>query len=1172
MAPRAVALEPFAVDLSSISEPGFQGVFGKLEMGLKEIDGVPFSFKDARVHVTPGKKVLVEFPERLCGCLHFLHYTENIGDRIGAYSLIYADGQRADLEIRGGFNINDWWKPGQLVFAAQAHSDVLGAPPDQHEIAFWRFSAKNPRPETPVKGIEISNTEIIPVINLIAITLTDDCGDKIGKTPVWENGIDEETMFLAILSQEGVTVGKAKACEGLRKCGTLKSVPVLASCLLDENLAHPARLALASMEYPEARAALREAFASSNGLIKAGLIETLGVLKDKETLQDVIDSLRDKDPAIAMSAALALGRIGDPSAVEALKECAIDGSGRYRMVVLDSLLRCAEAMKGHDDVAAFELYSDIFKQWGRENVGCAAYRGMLQTSGDKACELITSALLSEKSELINAALTIAREPGNAEQTKAYGELVGKVSELVKPDLVEALAQRGDPSAAPYLIPAIADSDAILSCAAIKAVGVLGCGGAVPALVKVAARSDDPNSGIAMQSLTQMNASDVSSSLLSTLQGADAAECAVLAKVMGQRKDDAVAPALRDLVGSSDDKVRGSAVQALAEVGVPEDAELFCSALKKAATDKERASIKRTLIALGARLSTPPEFAKAITANLGSTDVASRCALLGVCGKLRNADLLDALSSAAVDPAVEIKDAAIRSIADSENPDALPRVLGLLDGTSDLTQRVLLLRGVARLASNNDELDQKTREEALLKGLASSERMEEKKLFLGAMGACPTIALLKTVETYLPTNEVVAEAVTAWGQIALQLLSTNQDDVRDAAPGVLARAKEAGVSKEASRSAQDVMRALAATPVSADKVGFEHIVLDKQFRSEGIAIADVNRDGLEDIIAGDLWYEAPSWKTHEIRTPGSYDPNTGYSYCFINFAYDVDDDGWLDSIEFGGPGAPVHWFRNPGAEETHWDEHLLATSAVGETPIFCDLLGDKKPVLIFAYNGRFSWFRTGQDKMAQWLASPFSQQVDLGHGLGAGDLNKDGRLDVISTDGWWEGPSDRSRPDWGFHQVKFGPACANMIVCDVDGDGDNDVISSSAHEYGIWWFEHDNKDGLETFTQHEIDKSISQTHALILADINNDGLQDLVTGKRYYAHCGHDVGCHEPSVLCWYELKRTEPGKFEYVKHEIDSDSGVGTQFEVRDLDADGLSDIVTSNKKGVHVFLQRRSN
>jgi len=141
---------------------------------------------------------------------------------------------------------------------------------------------------------------------------------------------------------------------------------------------------------------------------------------------------------------------------------------------------------------------------------------------------------------------------------------------------------------------------------------------------------------------------------------------------------------------------------------------------------------------------------------------------------------------------------------------------------------------------------------------------------------------------------------------------------------------------------------------------------------------------------------------------------------------------------------------------------------------------------------------------------------------------------------------------------------------VDGDGDGDVITSSAHNYGIWWFEQLPADDGSQFKQHLISKEFSQPHAIRLVDINGDGIKDLVTGKRHFAHQGNDPGGKDPAMLYWFELRRPQKGKVEFIMHIIDNDSGVGTQFEVVDLNGDGRPDIVTSNKKGVHVFLQRR--
>jgi len=368
--------------------------------------------------------------------------------------------------------------------------------------------------------------------------------------------------------------------------------------------------------------------------------------------------------------------------------------------------------------------------------------------------------------------------------------------------------------------------------------------------------------------------------------------------------------------------------------------------------------------------------------------------------------------------------------------------------------------------------------------------------------------------------------------------------------------------------------LGSASIAAEPVRFEKIVVDKIFRAEGVATGDVNHDGKLDILAGDVWYSAPDWKMHEVRDVGTYDGTKGYSNCFENFAQDVNGDGWVDSIVIGLPDGPCLWYENPKNQPGHWKERTVAKSACNETPIFVDLLGDGKPVLIFAVRpeGQMCWYSVPNNLEGLWDVHTIAAGPDApgtqkySHGLGAGDVNGDSRCDVLVKEGWWQAPRKAARNNWKFHPANFGPDCANILVYDVDGDGDSDVITSSAHNYGIWWFEQ-LEDG--TFKQHVIFEKYSQPHAIILADMNRDGIMDLVTGKRHFAHMGKDPGGRDPAMLYWFELRRPAKGQAEFVLHEIDDDSGVGTQFEVIDMNTDGKLDIVTSNKKGVYVFLQQ---
>jgi hypothetical protein len=367
---------------------------------------------------------------------------------------------------------------------------------------------------------------------------------------------------------------------------------------------------------------------------------------------------------------------------------------------------------------------------------------------------------------------------------------------------------------------------------------------------------------------------------------------------------------------------------------------------------------------------------------------------------------------------------------------------------------------------------------------------------------------------------------------------------------------------------------------ADSVRFTKQVLFSVFEeyiSEGVAVGDVNRDGRLDVMAGTFWFEAPLWTMHELDVPEIHSIG-GYGNSFLNFSMDVNKDGWIDFIRIGFPSKEARWYQNPKNKTSHWKSHLVYHSVGNESPQFVDVDGDGTTDLLCndPIKKKVVWVSPPRRKKdAAWTTHIISNDTLIGthlftHGLGYGDINGDGYKDVIIREGWWEGRKNRKASDWKFHPANLGPECAQLYTMDLDNDDDRDVISSSAHNYGLWWHEQIKSGDSTTWKQHEIFKAFSQSHGLLQADVDSDGDLDLITGKRFWAHNGNDPGEREPAVLYWFEYKPgSEP---RWIPHLIDSDSGIGLHAVTADMNGDGLVDIVVSNKKGVFVFEQKERN
>ncbi|HWV56678.1 MAG TPA: VCBS repeat-containing protein [Longimicrobiales bacterium] len=350
-------------------------------------------------------------------------------------------------------------------------------------------------------------------------------------------------------------------------------------------------------------------------------------------------------------------------------------------------------------------------------------------------------------------------------------------------------------------------------------------------------------------------------------------------------------------------------------------------------------------------------------------------------------------------------------------------------------------------------------------------------------------------------------------------------------------------------------------------------------NEGIAVADVNNDGLPDIIAGRNWYASPDFVPRPVRLIEDWN---GYVESNADHAYDVNGDGWVDVIAGSFNPTEVYWYQNPGEQGLllgHvWTRRLLVDTEASQNELtfLHDIDGDGVPEWIansWARNAPvYAWSLQTAGEGAPTMTRHVISEVGNRHGMGFGDINGDGREDIVLGGGWLERPEgDPFAQLWTFHQ-DWEPieASTPMLVRDLNGDGRADLIVGAGHDYGLWWWEQlePAADGSTRWQRHEIDMSFSQVHALHLADVDGDGEDELITGKRRWAHnLTGDPGVNDPAVIHYFDW---DPATMTWTRHVIaEGDVGTGLQIRTADFNGDGRVDIAVAGKSGTYVLINQ---
>ncbi|MCA9061827.1 MAG: VCBS repeat-containing protein [Planctomycetaceae bacterium] len=361
----------------------------------------------------------------------------------------------------------------------------------------------------------------------------------------------------------------------------------------------------------------------------------------------------------------------------------------------------------------------------------------------------------------------------------------------------------------------------------------------------------------------------------------------------------------------------------------------------------------------------------------------------------------------------------------------------------------------------------------------------------------------------------------------------------------------------------------ASPQSRDSsLSFQQHVIDGESTMHSCAAIDINRDGRLDVVTGGAWYERPAtagaaWKKHPVR---DVEQIRGRFDDYSCLPVDVNGDGLLDLVSVNYRSESIYWVQNPGPDSlTAWQKHDVAKPGAMETGRLADVDGDG--TLDILPNGVKSpaWFSLVPGPEPRWAQHALPEEL-AGHGIGFGDLNGDGRGDVVGRFGWAEAPEDRRNDRWQFHP-EFElerDASIPILVHDVNDDGMADVIYGRGHHTGLYWLQQVKNDDGRSWIRHAIDTSWSQPHSLLMADLNGDGRQDLIAGKRFMGHDGKDPGEYNPVVSYWYEFQNHS---MSWKRHLIDHGDTIGAAFgldpKAVDLDGDGDLDLISADRNGL---------
>ena len=375
--------------------------------------------------------------------------------------------------------------------------------------------------------------------------------------------------------------------------------------------------------------------------------------------------------------------------------------------------------------------------------------------------------------------------------------------------------------------------------------------------------------------------------------------------------------------------------------------------------------------------------------------------------------------------------------------------------------------------------------------------------------------------------------------------------------------------------------------SAGEPKWKQHTINGKSEFEAAGVFDVDSDGKLDIVSGGTWYQAPDWKPHHVRDVVRQGT---YLNDFATLPLDVNGDGKTDFVTVSYFGQNVGWVENPGKADADWTYHEIDMPGTSEAATSVDLTGDGVPDVLPNPTNVVAWYEVAKKadgKGFDLKKHDFGNRA-AGHGVGSGDVNGDGRIDLLTPKGWFESPVDPSRDTWAWHPTgtwarpasRSSPATSTATASPTWSTawGTTTGCTGSSRSRG--------RTASRAWAKMPIDKSVASVHALIWADLDGDGKDDELVTASESTPMRSSRARPTALLIAWYGFDPKAQG---WTKHVIfqgepaknappkaadrlalkdfpAGTAGTGLQLTAIDIDGDGDLDLVCPGKSGLYLF------